>query len=161
MSRRIQYISGKEKQSLEDHAGPDRHSCFFTKPQKENMKKIIHAPQAPAPIGPYSQAVLSGNTLYCSGQIALDAHTGNLIQGTIEEETKKVMENLKAVLAAADMDFSHIVKCSIFIKDMDQFGAINGVYARYFESDPPARETVQVSRLPKDVAVEISCVAVR
>lgn len=125
------------------------------------MKKVINSPNAPAPIGPYSQAVLSGDTLYCSGQIALDAQTGVLVQGSIEEETQKVMENMGAVLAAADMDFGNIVKCSIFIKDMDQFAAINGVYAKYFESNPPARETVQVSRLPKDVAVEISCVAVR
>ncbi len=125
------------------------------------MKKTIYAPEAPAPIGPYSQAVLSGNTLYCSGQIALDTKTGTLVNETIAVETQKVMENLAAVLAAADMNYTHVVKCSIFIKNMDQFGEINEVYARYFDEDPPARETVEVARLPKDVAVEISCVAVK
>lgn len=125
------------------------------------MKKIINSSEAPAPIGSYSQAVLSGNTLYCSGQIALDASTGKLHIKDIKEETEKVMQNVKAVLTAAEMDFNHIVKCSIFIKDMNQFAEINEVYAHYFNDQPPARETVQVSRLPKDVNVEISCIAVK
>ncbi len=125
------------------------------------MKKIIHAPNAPAPIGPYSQAVLKGDTLYCSGQIALDAETGALVMDNIAVETEKVMENMQAVLAAADMDFSNVLKCSIFIKNMDQFAEINAVYGKYFEKNPPARETVQVSKLPKDVNVEISCIAQR
>lgn len=123
------------------------------------MKKIIHSTNAPEPIGPYSQAVLSGNTLYCSGQIALDAKTGALVTDSITVETEKVMQNIRAVLAAANMDFSNVLKCSIFIKDMNQFTEINTVYAKYFEKNPPARETVQVARLPKDVNVEISCVA--
>jgi 2-iminobutanoate/2-iminopropanoate deaminase len=125
------------------------------------MKKIIYSDKAPAPIGPYSQAVLSKDTLYCSGQIALNATTGEMVNATISEETTQVMENLKHVLTAADMDFSHIVKCSIFIKDMGQFGEINAVYATYFEQNPPARETVEVARLPKDVNVEVSAIAVR
>lgn len=123
-------------------------------------KRIIRSSEAPAPIGPYSQAVMHGHTLYVSGQIALDATTGELEGGDIQAETKKVMENLKAVLRAADMDFSHIVKCSIFVKDLGNFGQINEVYGKYFDDSPPARETVEVSRLPKDVNVEISCIAV-
>jgi 2-iminobutanoate/2-iminopropanoate deaminase len=126
------------------------------------MKQIIRSADAPTPIGPYSQAVLAGNTLYVSGQIAIDAETGELLKDeSIEIETHKVMHNLKAVLEAADMNFHHVVKCSIFISDMKLFGAINEVYASYFENDPPARETVEVSCLPKNVNVEISCIAVK
>ena len=126
------------------------------------MKTIITTDNAPAPIGPYSQAVLSGNTLYTSGQIALDTETMQLVLDDIVTETKQVMENMKAVLAAANMDFSDVVKTSIFISDMDNFGAINEVYGSYFdEATAPARETVQVARLPKDVNVEISMVAVK
>lgn len=124
-------------------------------------KRIINSADAPAPIGPYSQAVMHGNTLYVSGQIALDAKTGALADGDISAETKKVMENLKAVLSAADMSFSDVVKCSIFVKDMGDFAAINEVYGEYFKENPPARETVEVSRLPKDVNVEVSCIAVK
>lgn len=123
-------------------------------------KQIINSTEAPAPIGPYSQAVQHGNTLYVSGQIALDAKSGQLVGGTIQEETHQVMKNLKAILAAANMDFNHVVKCSIFVKDLGNFVAINEVYGQYFTSNPPARETVEVSRLPKDVQVEISCIAV-
>jgi 2-iminobutanoate/2-iminopropanoate deaminase len=123
-------------------------------------KQIINSTDAPAPIGPYSQAVKHGNTLYVSGQIALDATSGQLVGGSIQEETHKVMNNLKAILAAANMDFSHVVKCSIFVKDLGNFVAINEVYGQYFTANPPARETVEVSRLPKDVQVEISCIAV-
>ena len=123
-------------------------------------KQIINSTEAPAPIGPYSQAVQHGNTLYVSGQIALDAKSGQLVGGTIQEETHQVMKNLKAILAAANMDFNHVVKCSIFVKDLGNFVAINEVYGQYFISNPPARETVEVSRLPKDVQVEISCIAV-
>lgn len=126
------------------------------------MKKIIHTKEAPEPIGPYSQAVLINNTLYTSGQIALDADSGELILSTIKEETKKVMENMKAVLKAADMDFSEVVKTSIFLSDMDNFNEVNEVYATYFEEkSAPARETVQVARLPKSVNVEISMVAIK
>lgn len=125
------------------------------------MKKIIFTDKAPAPIGPYSQAVLSGNTLYTSGQIALDPQTGELVIGDIETETKQVMENMKAVLDAAEMNFENVIKTTIFISDMNDFAKINGVYGAYFnEKTAPARETVQVAKLPKNVNVEISMIAV-
>lgn len=124
------------------------------------MKKIIFTDKAPAPIGPYSQAVLTGNTLYTSGQIPLTA-SGELINTGIEDETKQVMENLKAVLEAAGATFENVVKTTIFISNMDDFGKINGVYGSYIaDATAPARETVQVARLPKDVNVEISMIAV-
>lgn len=126
------------------------------------MKTIVNTPNAPAPIGPYSQAVMYGNMLYTSGQIPIDPKTGKLISGDIAAETKMVMENLKAVLTAADMTFEHVIKTSIFISDMKNFGAINHVYATYFnESTAPARETVEVANLPKYVHVEISMIAGR
>lgn len=126
------------------------------------MKKIISTPNAPAPIGPYSQAVLSGNTLYTSGQIAIDPKTGDLFEGNIKEETQLVMENLKAVLAAADMTFEDVVKTTIFVNKMNDFKAINGVYGTYFdEATAPARETVEVANLPKYVNVEISAIAIK
>ncbi|RZJ34277.1 MAG: RidA family protein [Flavobacterium sp.] len=126
------------------------------------MKEIIYTEKAPAPIGPYSQAVLSENTLYTSGQIALDPATMELVLDDIETETSRVMENLKAVLDAAKMDFSNVVKTTIFITDMSNFARINAIYGSYFdEKFAPARETVQVSVLPKNVNVEISMVAVR
>lgn len=124
-------------------------------------KEIIFSSEAPAPIGPYSQAVKAGNTLYVSGQIALDAETGELINDNITEETHAVMKNLEAVLRAAGYAFADVVKCTIFIKDMGQFTTINEAYGQYFKTNPPARETVEVSRLPKDVQVEISCIAVK
>lgn len=124
-------------------------------------KEIILSKEAPAPIGPYSQAVKAGNTLYVSGQISLDADTGELINENITEETHAVMKNLEAVLRAANYGFEDVVKCTIFIKDMGQFGTINEAYSQYFKNNPPARETVEVSRLPKDVNVEISCIAVK
>jgi 2-iminobutanoate/2-iminopropanoate deaminase len=123
-------------------------------------KQIINSADAPAPIGPYSQAVKHGDTLYISGQIALDAKTGNLVTGDIKTETHQVMKNLQAILKAAGLDFTHVVKTSIFVKDLGNFVAINETYGEYFKSNPPARETVEVSRLPKDVNVEISCIAV-
>jgi 2-iminobutanoate/2-iminopropanoate deaminase len=126
------------------------------------MKKIIYTDKAPAPIGPYSQAVLVGNTLYTSGQIALDPISMELVMETIEIETTQVMNNMKAVLEAADMDFSNVVKSSIFISDMNDFARINSVYASYFEEEfAPARETVQVAKLPKNVNVEISMIAIK
>lgn len=125
------------------------------------MKKVIRTGKAPAPIGPYNQAIQSGDTLYVSGQIALDPESGDLKTGNIMEETHLVMRHLGSILAEAEMDYKHIVKCSIFIKNMDQFAQINEVYATYFEDMPPARETVEVARLPKDVNVEISAIAVR
>lgn len=125
------------------------------------MKTIIETPNAPEPIGPYSQAVLSGNTLYTSGQIAINPNNGELVIGSIEAETHQVMKNMKAVLAEAGMSFDYVIKTSIFISDMDNFSEINSVYAQYFTSDFPARETVEVARLPKDVNVEISMIAVK
>jgi 2-iminobutanoate/2-iminopropanoate deaminase len=123
-------------------------------------KKIINSSSAPSPIGPYSQAVLAGNILYVSGQIALDPATGSLVTDDIEHETNQVMQNLKHILAEAGGGFSSIVKSTIFVKDLNNFGKINEVYGSYFDHQPPARETVEVSRLPKDVNVEISCIAV-
>ena len=124
------------------------------------MKKIIQTNQAPAPIGPYNQAVLKGNMLFTSGQIAIDPETGKLIADDIKAETKMVMENMKAVLAEAGMTFEHVLKSSIFISDMNNFAAINEVYASYFnEATAPARETVEVANLPKFVNVEISMIA--
>ena len=126
------------------------------------MKKIIKTDKAPAPIGPYNQAILSGNTLYTSGQIAINPATGELVLENITAETKQVMENLKAVLAAAEMTFENVVKTSIFISDMHNFGAINAVYATYFDEETaPARETVEVANLPKFVNVEISMIAIK
>ena len=126
------------------------------------MKKIIKTSKAPAPIGPYNQAILSGNTLYTSGQIAINPKTGELNITTIEEETTLVMENMKAVLAAAEMTFEHVIKTSIFISDMSNFSEINTIYGRYFNEDTdPARETVEVANLPKYVNVEISMIAVK
>lgn len=123
-------------------------------------KQIILTDKAPAPIGPYSQAVLINNTLYCSGQIPLDPKTGAMMQGSIKEETEQVMHNIAAILNAAGMNWDHVVKASIFITDMNNFAAINEVYGTYFSHEPPARETVQVSKLPKGANVEISVIAV-
>ncbi len=126
------------------------------------MKKIIETKNAPAPIGPYSQAVLINNTLYTSGQIAIDPKSGNLITHNISDETEQVMQNIKAVLIASEMNFEDVVKASIFISNMDDFTAINAVYGSYFnEAIAPARETVQVAKLPKNVNVEISVIAVK
>lgn len=124
------------------------------------MKKVIQIPGAPAPIGPYSQAILKNDTLYVSGQIPLNPATGELMVQNIEEATHQVLKNIGALLAEAGMDFTHVVKCSIFVKDLNDFAAVNGVYAQYFDHNPPARETVEVSRLPLDVPVEISCIAI-
>lgn len=123
------------------------------------MKKIIHTSEAPAAIGPYSQATLVNGTLYISGQIPVDPENGKLVEG-IDKETHQVMKNLKAILKTADMDFSNAVKASIFLKSMDDFAEVNEIYASYFENEIyPARETVQVSCLPKNVDVEISMIA--
>lgn len=126
------------------------------------MKKIIFTEQAPAPIGPYNQAVLVGNTLYTSGQIAINPATNELVLSDIETETQQVMENMKAVLTAGGMTFADVVKTSIFISDMNNFAKINSVYARYFDEQlAPARETVEVACLPKNVNVEISMIAIK
>ena len=127
--------------------------------ETKRMKKVINTHNAPPAIGPYSQAILSGNTLYCSGQIAINPVTGNLVIDNITTETTQVIQNILAVLNEAEMDFSHVVKCSIFMKDMNDYAAINAVYANSFSENPPAREAVQVSVLPKNVNVEISVIA--
>lgn len=126
------------------------------------MKKIIKTDHAPAPIGPYSQAVMAGNVLYTSGQIAIDPKSGNMVDSDVEAETTQVMKNLEAVLTAAEMEFADVVKTSIFLKDMGDFQKVNAIYAQYFnEEEAPARETVQVAQLPKDVRVEISMIAIK
>ena len=126
------------------------------------MKKIIFTEKAPAPIGPYNQAVLSGNTLYASGQIAINPASGELVTDNINDETTQVMQNIAAILEAANMTFENVVKATIFIMDMNNFGAINSVYGSYFnEKTAPARETVQVACLPKNVNVGISIIAVQ
>lgn len=123
------------------------------------MKKVIKSDLAPDPVGPYSQAILVNGILYCSGQIALDRRTGKLNDADIKTETKQVMENLSHILKEAGMTFSNVLKCSIFLKDMADFGEVNAVYAGYFTAAPPARETVQVAALPLNVNVEISLIA--
>ncbi len=126
------------------------------------MKQIINTPNAPAPIGPYNQAVLADNTLYISGQIPMDPATGELISGDIQKETRQCMENLRAILEEAGMGFEQVVKASIFVKDMNQFAHINEAYGQYFNAESaPARETVEVANLPKFVNVEISMIAFR
>ncbi len=122
-------------------------------------KKIINTPAAPQPIGPYNQAIMVDETLYISGQIALDPITGILMTETIEQQSHLVMKNLEAILEAADMNFNHVVKTTIFLMDMNDFAKVNEVYASYFEKDFPARETVQVAGLPRGVAVEIAMIA--
>lgn len=124
-------------------------------------KNVIYSANAPEPIGPYSQAIQAGNLLFVSGQVAIQKPSGNLITGNIQEETHQVMKNLEEILKAAGMNFTQVVKCTIFLKDMNNFPKVNEVYGTYFSSQPPARETVEVSRLPKDVNVEISCIAVK
>ena len=125
------------------------------------MKKIISTNNAPKAIGPYSQAVLTGNTLYCSGQIAINPKSGALNTANITTETNQVMQNLEAVLSEAEMNFDNVVKCSIFLKDMKQYTDVNKVYAEYFNENPPAREAVEVSVLPRNVNIEISLIAVK
>ena len=124
------------------------------------MKKIIKIPNAPAPIGPYSQAIQKNDTLYVSGQIPLDPQTGELQLDSIQQAAKQVMENIKALVVTAGFKMTDVVKCSIFLKSMDDFADVNEVYASYFTTEPPARETVQVSKLPLGVPVEISCIAI-
>lgn len=124
-------------------------------------KQIIYTSDAPEPLGPYSQAVLFQNTLYCSGQIAIDPKTNQVIVGTVEDEVHQIMKNHQAVLKAAGFEFKDVVKASIFVKDLSNFVKINEVYGQYLGDAKPARETVEVSRLPKDVQVEISLIAVK
>lgn len=124
-------------------------------------KNVIYSANAPDPIGPYSQAIQVGNLLFVSGQVAIQKSSGNIITGNIQDETHQVMKNMGEILKAANLDFSNVVKCTIFLKDMNNFPQVNDVYGSYFANQPPARETVEVSRLPKDVNVEISCIAVK
>jgi 2-iminobutanoate/2-iminopropanoate deaminase len=124
------------------------------------MKKAIQIPGAPAPIGPYSQAILKGETLYVSGQIPLNPKTNEIVQDSIENATSQVMQNINALVTEAGMTMENIVKCSIFLKDLNNFSKVNEIYSQYFRSLPPARETVQVSKLPLDVDIEISCIAI-
>jgi 2-iminobutanoate/2-iminopropanoate deaminase len=124
-------------------------------------KQVINTSNAPAPIGPYNQAIQAGNMLFISGQICIDPSSGNLKNKDLQEETHQVMQNLKSILSEAGMNFSNAVKTTIFLTDMNQFGVVNEIYGKYFDSDFPARETVQVSALPKFVNVEISMIAVK
>ena len=125
------------------------------------MKTAISIPNAPAPVGPYSQAIDTGNMLFVSGQIPLNPEDGKLIVDSIVESTHQVMQNIQSLLHAAGFEWTHGVKCSIFLKDLNDFNEVNKVYSSYFEDVPPARETVEVSRLPLDVSIEISCIAVK
>jgi 2-iminobutanoate/2-iminopropanoate deaminase len=125
------------------------------------LKSVVYSDNAPEPIGPYSQAIQAGNMLFVSGQIAIQKSSGKFIVSNIEEETIQVMTNIRDILTSAGMDFTNVVKCSIFLKDMNNFPKVNDIYGRYFKENPPARETIEVSRLPKDVNVEISCIAVK
>ena len=125
------------------------------------MKKIISSDNAPAAIGPYSQAVLNNGTLYCSGQIAINPEDGKLIIDNIEDETMRVMKNISAILSEANMDFSNIVKCTIYMKSMKEYSKINDIYSSFFDKNPPAREAVEVSKLPMNVNVEISVIAIQ
>lgn len=125
------------------------------------MNNVVYSPDAPEPIGPYSQAIVAGDTLFASGQIAIERSSGKLITENIEDETNQVMTNLAHVLKAGGFSFNDVVKCTIFLKDMNNFPKVNAIYGQYFTETPPARETVEVSRLPKDVNVEISCIAVK
>lgn len=125
------------------------------------MKQVIHTNEAPQAIGPYSQAIMAGNMLFISGQIPVVPATGEIVSADVEEQTKQCLENLKAVLTAAEMTLDDVVKTSVFIKNMDDFGKINGVYAQYFQENCPARACVEVARLPKDVQVEIEAIAIK
>ncbi len=125
------------------------------------LKKVIQIPGAPDPIGPYSQAILVNETLYVSGQIPLDPKSGDIVQSSIEDATHQVMKNIMALVLEAEMTSDNIVKCSIFLKDLNNFEQVNKIYGTYFRSLPPTRETVEVAKLPKNVEIEISCIAVK
>ncbi|RMH96302.1 MAG: RidA family protein [Calditrichaeota bacterium] len=123
------------------------------------MKQVVRTDQAPAPVGPYSQAIVSGGLVFTAGQIAIDPRTNEVIEGDIEAQTRQVLENLGAVLKAAGSDFSHVLKTTVYLHNMDDFPRMNQVYAEYFRENPPARSAVEVRRLPKGVLVEIDCIA--
>ena len=129
-------------------------------PRPPSPRRRIYASGAPAAIGPYCQGVLVGETLYISGQIALDPASGSLIEGDIQDETAQVLDNIAAVLREAGMDFAHVVQVTVFLRDMDDYALVNEVYARYFSSAPPAREALEVGKLPRNACVEIACIAV-
>jgi len=136
-------------------------TVYCNQNQQPLTKEVISSPDAPKAIGPYSQAIKVGNMLFCSGQIAIDAQTGELYQGDIKEEAKRVLENLKAVLNEAGMDFKDVVRATVFLRDINDYAAVNEVYATYFTESPPARAAIQVGKLPKLAGVEISCIAVK
>lgn len=125
------------------------------------MRSIVKSDGAPAAIGPYSQAILANGTLYCSGQIAIDPETGSMITEGLEVETERVLENLGAVLRSAQMNYESVVRCTVYLTDINDYALVNEVYARYFRDDPPARETIAVKALPRGARVEISCIAVK
>jgi len=124
-------------------------------------RTTVKTPLAPAAIGPYSQGILVDNTLYVSGQIAIDPETGSMISGSVEAETERVLENVGAVLQAASMNYENVVRCEVFLTDVNDYAQVNEVYTRYFNETPPARQAVQVAALPRDARVEVSCIAVR
>ena len=130
-------------------------------PPPPSYRRRIRTPDAPAAIGPYCQGVLAGDTLYCSGQIAQDPATGELVEGDIQDEAAQVLDNIGAVLHAADMDFAHVVQVTVFLRDMDDYAPVNEVYARYFSGAIPAREALEVGKLPRGARVEMSCIAYR
>jgi len=145
---------------LEFH--PSTESALYSmSTSTSTSRSTVTTPLAPAAIGPYSQGVLVGNQLFVSGQIAIDPETGSMIDGTIEEETERVLENIGAILKAASMTFENVVRCEVVMTDVNDYAQINEVYARYFNEQPPARQAVQVEALPRNARVEISCVAVR
>lgn len=133
----------------------------MSKKRFASERSAIKTPSAPSAIGPYSQAILAGNTLYCSGMIPLDPKTGSMVTESVEAETERVMENLGAVLRAAEMDFEHVVRCTVYLADINDYAAVNDVYARYFDEKPPSREALEVASIPRQARVEISCIAVR
>jgi 2-iminobutanoate/2-iminopropanoate deaminase len=136
-------------------------SCWDSNASETTGRKVIFTPDAPRPIGPYSQGILIGSTLYCSGQIGIDPNTGELVEGGIEAETDQALKNLGAILQAANMDYQDVDMVTIFLKDLNGYSAMNQVYARYFDVAPPARQAVEVARIPADANVEISVVAIK
>ena len=137
-------------------------SCTLLQPPPEPIKREpVTAPDAPAPIGPYSQAIKIGNSLYCSGQIGIDPATGDLVIGDVRAETRQALNNLGAVLRAAGMGYGDVVKATVFLSDLNDYKIVNEIYAEFFNATKPAREAVQVARLPRDAKVEISCIAVK
>jgi 2-iminobutanoate/2-iminopropanoate deaminase len=125
------------------------------------QRTVVSTDQAPGAIGPYSQAIIAGDLVFCSGQLPLDPTSGQLLTGSIEEQTRRVLDNLRAVLESAGTSLKHVVKTTIFLADMNDFAHVNAVYGEYFDQEPPARSTVQVARLPKDARVEIEAIALR